>query len=91
MKRSFSSTVVTRRIGRPSPRRIPHFESMELRLACDAALAADTAASAAEGESTPIADFRLVDLNPESPRFQQTISPRDYLRQVSAWYFSHST
>jgi hypothetical protein len=61
-----------------------------MRLACDAALGS-AAASMAEGESTSMPDFQLVDLNPESPRYQQSISPRDYLRQVSAWYFSHST
>ena len=44
-----------------------------------------------EGESSPIADFQLQDINPASTRFGETISPRDYLSQVSAWYFGHST
>ncbi|MCC7291406.1 MAG: hypothetical protein IT449_05005 [Phycisphaerales bacterium] len=36
-------------------------------------------------------DFSLVDLNPESPRRGEAISPRDYLGEVSAWYFGHAT
>lgn len=44
---------------------------------------------AAEGEALP--DFRSVDINPASARFNQSVSPRDYLKQVSAWYFTHST
>jgi hypothetical protein len=36
-------------------------------------------------------DFQLVDLNTASPTFGQTVSPRDFLGQVSAWYFTHST
>jgi hypothetical protein len=36
-------------------------------------------------------DFHLNDLNPASPRIGQSVSPRDYLQQVSGWYFTHST
>lgn len=36
-------------------------------------------------------DFSLPDINPASARASQSISPRDYLGQVSAWYFGHST
>ena len=36
-------------------------------------------------------DFALTDINPASPRFNESISPRDYLGEVSAWYFGHST
>jgi hypothetical protein len=35
-------------------------------------------------------DFHLVDVNPASARSQQSVSPRDYEGQVSAWYFGHS-
>lgn len=35
-------------------------------------------------------DFRLVDVNPASARSHESISPRDYEGQVSAWYFGHS-
>lgn len=36
-------------------------------------------------------DFELTDLNPTSPRFGEVVSPRDYLQEVSGWYFTHST
>ena len=35
-------------------------------------------------------DFRLVDDNPSSPRYRQTVSPRDYQLQVVAVYFGDS-
>jgi hypothetical protein len=41
------------------------------------------------GEVMP--DFALLDVNPGSPRSGQVVSPRDYLGQVSAWYFGHAT
>ena len=45
----------------------------------------------AEGEGPSRPDFQLEDVNPASARFGETVSPRDYLSQVSAWYFGHST
>jgi len=45
----------------------------------------------AEGEGDPRPAFQLEDVNPDSTRFGETVSPRDYLSQVSAWYFGHST
>ena len=36
-------------------------------------------------------DFALVDQNPNSPRVGEVVSPRDYLEQVSGWYFTHAT
>ena len=33
----------------------------------------------------------LPDVNPVSPRHEEAVSPRDYLEQVSAWYFGHAT
>jgi hypothetical protein len=36
-------------------------------------------------------DFQLVDDNVLSDRFGETISPREYLQQVSGWYFIHTT
>lgn len=36
-------------------------------------------------------DFGLYDVNPNSPRYQELVSPKDYSGQVSAWYFGHST
>lgn len=41
------------------------------------------------GQAAP--DFSLTDVNPNSPRNGQAVSPRDYLQQVSAWYFGHAT
>jgi hypothetical protein len=35
--------------------------------------------------------FSLTDVNPDSQTNQQAVSPRDYLQQVSAWYFGHAT
>ncbi|HNH46991.1 MAG TPA: hypothetical protein PKY30_08135 [Myxococcota bacterium] len=37
------------------------------------------------------ADFLLADVNSASPRYGELVSPRDYLQQVSGWYFIHST
>ncbi len=39
----------------------------------------------------PVPEFGLQDVNATSQRLGQTVSPRDYLGQVSAWYFGHST
>jgi len=45
-----------------------------------------------EGEAgSTVAEFSLADVNPSSNSFNQSISPSDYLQQVSAWYFGHST
>jgi hypothetical protein len=37
------------------------------------------------------ADFAIRDVNPASPRYDEPVSPRDYLGRVSAWYFGHAT
>ncbi len=36
-------------------------------------------------------DFSALDVNPNSPRFNQAVSPKDYATQVSGWYFGHAT
>ena len=38
-----------------------------------------------------VPDFALVDVNSTSATFDQSVSPRDYLQKVSAWYFGHAT
>jgi len=38
-----------------------------------------------------VSDFALVDVNSTSSTYQQAVSPRDYLKQVSGWYFGHAT
>jgi hypothetical protein len=43
------------------------------------------------GFATPLPDFQLPDENPNSPRFGQVISPRQYQEQVSAYYFGLET
>lgn len=44
-----------------------------------------------EPSAEALPDFSLPDVNPNSVRYQETVSPRDYLGQISAWYFGHST
>ncbi len=44
---------------------------------------------ASGGEVVP--DFSLIDVNPASSTHDQPVSPRDYLQQVSGWYFGHAT
>jgi hypothetical protein len=38
-----------------------------------------------------VPDFALSDLNPTSDTFSESVSPRDYMGQVSGWYFGHAT
>ena len=38
-----------------------------------------------------VPDFSLTDVNSASSTYNQPVSPRDYLGQVSGWYFGHST
>jgi len=58
--------------------------------ASDAAEAGNDAdASDAPGAVVP--DFKLLDENPASALYKKQVSPRDYLGQVSAWYFGHAT
>jgi hypothetical protein len=47
--------------------------------------------AAAEGEEALVPDFSLLDTNPNSTTYNQNVSPRDYLGQISAWYFGHAT
>jgi hypothetical protein len=42
-------------------------------------------------QDDPVPDFSLLDVNDTSPRSGETVSPRDYAGQVSAWYFGHAT
>jgi hypothetical protein len=43
------------------------------------------------GSAAQIADFLLTDTNPSSPTTGQDVSPRDYVGDVSAWYFGDAT
>lgn len=51
--------------------------------------AGDTAEETVSANAVP--DFLLTDENAYSPRWGQAVSPRDYLEQVSGWYFIHAT
>jgi len=44
----------------------------------------------AEGEGDMVPDFALVDVNETSDRFDEMVSPRDYLGQVSGWYLGNA-
>lgn len=52
---------------------------------------ADTGDTGGGDPVTPMPDFALVDLNPNSTRVGELVSPRDYLEQVSGWYFTHAS
>lgn len=58
-----------------------------------AAGGASGAAGAGGGGAAPvlIADFALEDVNASSPTFGTQVSPRDYLEQVSGWFFGEAT
>jgi hypothetical protein len=66
--------------GRHRQPRVLRFEGLEARQLLH---------GAAEGEGTPRPDFSLEDVNPASSTHQQAVSPRDYLEQVSGWYFAN--
>ncbi|MBI4658330.1 MAG: hypothetical protein HY735_05710 [Verrucomicrobia bacterium] len=45
------------------------------------------AATSTGWASVPVPDFHLTDTNPNSERNSVRVSPRDYLLQVSGYYF----
>ena len=47
--------------------------------------------SAPQASANAVPDFAVVDVNATSPRYDEAVSPRDYLERVSAWYFGHAT
>lgn len=56
----------------------------------------DGAAPAGSGllgpeSSEMVPDIALEDVNPSSPFFGTTVSPRRFLDQISAWYFGHAS
>jgi hypothetical protein len=50
-----------------------------------------TSASAGDTTDPPVAALDLPDVNPSSPTYGSMVSPRDFLEQVSGWFFLHST
>ena len=41
--------------------------------------------------ATVVPDFQLEDVNAGSVRFENTVSPRDYVLQVTGYYFGHAS
>ena len=82
--------VRRRRSRRQRPASRLAFESLESRLLLYAAVD-DWAPAVAEGEETPLPDFTLIDANSTSSTYNQGVSPRDYLQEVSGWYFGTAT
>ena len=41
--------------------------------------------------ATVAPDFHLEDVNAGSVRFENTVSPRDYVLQVTGYYFGHAS
>ena len=39
----------------------------------------------------PLPDFELIDVNESSSTYDQSVSPRDLLGQVTGWYFGYAT
>ncbi len=37
-----------------------------------------------------VPDFKILDVNPNSATYGDSISPRDYLGKISCWYFGHA-
>ena len=73
-----------------------HIAPLLLALGCQASKGDTSFNDACSGhvldENAALApDFCLVDLNTNSSRVGEAITPRDYLQQVSGWYFIHST
>ena len=44
-----------------------------------------------DGGPSPLPDFALQDVNPNSATYLEAVSPRDHLRHATAWYFGTST
>ena len=44
-----------------------------------------------EGEEAQVTDFSLLDTNVNSATYNRPVSPRDYLGQLSVWYFGHAS
>jgi hypothetical protein len=73
------------RAGANPPRRFERLEDRRLLTAASE----EWGPLAAEGEGAPMPDFALIDVNQTSATYNQNVSPRDYLGQVTGWYFGH--
>ena len=82
------------RTRRPRSLRLESLEQRELLHAgpVDPLITESRYLDVAEGEGAErVPDFQLVDVNATSSTADQSVSPRDYLGQVSGWYFVHAT
>ncbi len=87
----FSFFFTRQRCHATRGRRPRRMESLESRQLLHGGTTTDTEL-VAEGELDQIVpDFSLVDVNATSDLHNQSVSPRDYLGGVSAWYFGHAT
>ncbi|HPF70114.1 MAG TPA: hypothetical protein PLQ13_05530 [Candidatus Krumholzibacteria bacterium] len=71
-------------------RLVPVLAAAALALALGAGCGKDDPAAPGLPDGA-VPDVHLVDVNPTSTSFDQPVSPRDRLHQVSAWYFGHAT
>ncbi|MGK0190525.1 MAG: hypothetical protein ACI9R3_006353 [Verrucomicrobiales bacterium] len=55
--------------------------------AARSAIAALVCGGSMVAQADPQPEFALPDINPESERSGQAISPRNYKQQITAWYF----
>lgn len=72
---------------RAQQRRNLRFEQLDSRLLFAADLGG---ALQAEGESQPLPDFSLLDVNATSTTANQQVSPRDFVGRVSGYYFGNA-
>jgi len=49
------------------------------------------AACGSSGSSDIVADFQLLDVNPNSLTYGDPVSPRAHMGHVTAWYFGEAT
>lgn len=48
-------------------------------------------AACGESDLARVPDFQLLDVNPNSSTFGESVSPRAHLGHVTAWYFGSAT
>lgn len=73
---------------RSRSRIVPRFEQLESRQMMYGGVYLD---AEAEDAAQRMPDFALLDVNSTSETYDQNVSPRDFLQQVSGWYFTYAT
>ncbi len=64
-------------------------ESLEPRRMLHGDDSAHEGGTTIDAEAAP--EFLLTDVNPTSSTYQQLVSPRDFVGQVSGWYFGQAS